>query len=126
MEKLVLNEDGRSTRFVKEFPLLLKAVDKALMEIYGHDVAYYARPDRRRHVADVRNMSMSITWELSRATLGQVAHSFNRNHATFCVSKQNVVDLRSMYKDYNEEYLKLRAKIYEICEEESILRGERG
>lgn len=123
MEKTTI-ERGRV--YVEDFNALMRAIDSALLQIHGKGLSFYTTTDRHRPIADVRNMAMSIAWEMSRVPMTEVAKRFNRNHSTLCSAKQNVETLREVYPSYNEDYKKLKSKIYEICEKESLLCGLRG
>ena len=126
MSKLQYTHEGRSIPYAKNLGELMGAVDKAMLSLYGKGISFYATKDRHREIADVRNMAMCIAWEFSRGTLKDISAYFNRNHATMCCSMNNVKDMRALYPSYEANYQKLKTKIYEICEKESILLGGLG
>lgn len=119
-------EIKRGRTCVHDFDALLRKTDEALIALYGKGLKIYAGADRHRPIADVRNMAMCIVWEMSDVSLKEVAQAFGRSHSTLCLTKQSVESLRRIYSSYDESYTKLKSKIYELCEKESLLRGRVG
>lgn len=95
---------------------VLKAIDEALMEIYGRGIDYYRQRDRRRSTVDVRSMVMLLYYNRARVTLTEVGKMFNLHHATVIHSMRLVRDLCDTSREYRGAFQRLKTKVQEKCE----------
>lgn len=82
----------------------LKALDKAILEVYGHNLEHYAKSCRKREFVNVRQMSMYLYHKATGFSLNEVGEIFGKHHSTVLFAYHNVENLRKFDKAYAKDF----------------------
>lgn len=100
------NWKGSSKALYKD--TILKALNSAIYEVYGHKLEYYLAKSRKREMVDVRHMAMYLYHEQTGFSLNEVGGIFGKHHSSVLFAYNNVENLRRNNKMYAKDFKTLK------------------
>lgn len=87
---------------------VLNALDRALVQAFGHDLAFYSVKDRHRELTEVRYLCFLLLREESACSLNEIGKVFGKNHTTVLYGVQAARDLTATYTGFARDYERLK------------------
>lgn len=83
---------------------VLDALDKAVVEVFGHPLEYYDTKCRKRECVEVRQMAMHLYHEATGFSLHEVGEIFHKHHSTVIFAYNQVENLLSYDRAFSKDY----------------------
>lgn len=83
---------------------VFEALNKAVKEVYGHDLNHYMQRCRQREFVEVRQMAMYLYRKVTGFSLHEIGKIFGKHHATIIWAIRHVKDLRSVDVAFSKDF----------------------
>lgn len=87
---------------------VLDALNKAVVEVFGHPLEYYDTKCRKRECVEVRQMAMHLYHKATGYSLHKVGEMFHRHHSTIIYAYNHVNNLLNYNRAFKKDYKLLK------------------